>query len=193
MSENARLTIARWLPTLGGLLCLLSYVVPWVAGPAANYGEGYSVPPLEYGYVWSGHRSLENDLWPAIPYSVSTTLTLLLAALPLLMALTAVGMGTVALLRGTERMRGVAAWTYWTAAVMGVAGFLVMTYALDPWNLRGTAWQAGEWRAPPWPEPGIILGYAGVLGIIVGGILLRGERETLAGRRTRAGETTAVQ
>ena len=100
-----------WSSILGGVLCILSYRVPWVAGPAANYGEGYPVPPLEYGYIWSGHRSLEYDLWPTIPYDISINLTLLLAVLPLLMALVALIAGAVAWMRGSVRLSRGFAWT----------------------------------------------------------------------------------
>jgi hypothetical protein len=175
--------IGSWLSILGGVLCILSYPVPWVAYHSGAGGEGYLVRPPVYGHVWSGHRRLENDLWPTIPYSVSSTLTLLMATLPLLMAtlpllmaLVAMIAGAFGLVRAPARLSQGIGWIYWTASILGTLALLVMTYALDPWNLRDTALLTNDWVAPPSLGPGIFFVYAGVIAIITGGFLLRGER-----------------
>lgn len=179
---------AIWSSIAGGLFCLLSYRVPWVVGYSTNWDDSYMVRPLAYEDVWSGHQNLEDALWPAIPYGMSRNLTLLVAALPLLMALIAMIAGAVVWVRRSVRLSRSFTWVYWTATFLGTLALLVMTYALDPWNLFGIATLSHEWASPPSAAPGMLIGYAGVLAIIVGGLLLCSERETLLGRRTRAGE-----
>lgn len=182
MSGGARTTqpIESWLSILGAALCVLSYRVPWVVGYSADWDDSYAVRPLAYDGVWSGHQNLENAVWPAIPYDVSVNLTLLLAALPLLMALVAMIAAAIVWTRGSVRLSRGFAWAYWAATVLGTLAFLVMTYALDPWNLFGIAMLSHAWASPPSAALGMLIGYTAVFAIVIGGLWMRSESAGIA-------------
>jgi hypothetical protein len=170
---DARSRWGRWLAMLGGAVCAVGYLLPWVRYHVAWEGSVF-LPSGIVGHAWSGLRSLQNDVWPVVPYAVSGPFVLLVAALPLLMALVASGVGTALHLRGTRALSPGISWAYPAATALGTLALLVMTYALDPANLRRDAVDAANWTVPPSLEPGIFLAYAGVVAISVSWFLLRG-------------------
>ncbi len=161
-----------WLALLGGVVCAIGYVLPWVRYHVA-YAGSVKLPNGVVGHAWSGLRNMENHLLP-IPYAVSRPLMLVVAALPLLLALVAAGAGALARMQGAARAPRGLSWAYLVSAALGTSALLFMTYALDLWNLRGEATDVSSWESPPSLEPGIFLAYAGVVAILAGWFLLSG-------------------
>jgi hypothetical protein len=174
VSADARSRWGRWLALLGGAVCAVGYLLPWVRYRVEWEGDVH-FPNGIAGHAWSGLKPLQSTMWPVMPYAVSGPLTLLVAALPLLMALVAVGVGTAAHLREARALSPGISWAYLTTTALGTLALLVMSYALDPATLRGNETVAtANWIAPPALQPGFIITYAGVVAMCASWLLLRG-------------------
>lgn len=160
-----------WVALLGGVVGAIGYLLPWVRYHVA-YAGSVQLPNGVAGHAWSGLRALQNNLLP-LPYVVSGVLMVVVAALPLLLALVAACAGALVWMRKAPHTSHGLSWAYLVLAALGTLALLVMTFALDPWNLRGQAAGISAWEAPPSLEPGIFLAYAGVAAMVAGWFLLR--------------------
>lgn len=169
---DATVRRGSWLAMLGGVVCAIGYIMPWVRYHVA-YSGSVKLPNGVEGHAWSGLRSMESNLLP-IPYAASSMLMLIVAALPLLLVLVAVGVGALTWMHRAAHATPGLSWAYLVSVVLGSLALLFMTYALDPWYLRGEAAGASAWESAPSLEPGIFLAYIGVIAILAGWFQLSG-------------------
>ncbi len=168
-SALATSRLSRWLSTLGGVLCVVGYFLPWVTYHPDIEGHIWDVRWSGWSTAWSEWHSTPPDIADRV---VGATV-LAIATLPLLMGILALVVGAREWLGLTFRVPRA---LFWTAIILATLALLLMTYTIDPFG-----WSAGtEWVMFHEPAPSIEIGlymmYAGMLAIIAGGLLLRDQR-----------------
>src|SRR5215469_16466781 len=124
--------VGRWISTLGGVLCVVGYFLPWVTYHPDSEGYLRNLPWSGWTTAWSALGEAPRSLLAANVINAVVPSAFLCACLLPLVA------GMLALLVGTRAWLGIS-WQipgrlYWSVVALGTLALLLMTYSLDPWG-----------------------------------------------------------